>query len=217
MNRRYRKKRKDSKVREIVTKHIENNIKNYVIISIIFLIGVVIGVIFINNNSENQYNETTSYIQSLLQDLKENHNIDNALMLKDSIEKNIVLVVTLWFMGSTVIGISVVYFIIGFRGFCLSYTISSIIFSLGCGKGMLFLITALLLQTILFIPSILALAVSGMRFHSSIMQDKKKENIKLEILRHTLFSLLILFILILSSLVEVYISKNILLLIIKYI
>ena len=60
------------------------------------------------------------------------------------------------------------------------------------------------------------LAVSGMKLHNSIMEDKRKENIKVEILRHTLLSLLVLILLILSSLIEVYISKNLLLFFIKY-
>jgi len=81
----------------------------------------------------------------------------------------------------------------------------------------LFLLSALLLQIIVFIPCILSLAVSGMRLHNSIMQDKRRENIKLEILRHTLFSLFIIVMLIISSLIEVYLSKNMLLLLIKYI
>jgi len=85
------------------------------------------------------------------------------------------------------------------------------------GKGILFLLSALLLQTILFIPCILALAVSGMRLHNSIMEDKRRENIKIEILRHTIITLFIIFVLILASIIEVYISKNFLLLLIKYI
>jgi len=56
-----------------------------------------------------------------------------------------------------------------------------------------------------------------MKLHNSIMEDKRRENIKLEILRHSLFTVVILITLIISSLVEVYISKNILLLFIKYI
>lgn len=217
MNRRYRGKRKESRVKEIVFSHIENNIKEYLIVTIIFLIGIVIGVIFINNTSENQSSEITGYITSFTQDLKDNKDINSLLLLKDSIKKNVVLAVFLWFMGSTVIGISIVYLIVCFRGFCLGYTISSIILSLGIGKGLLFLIAELLLQSIIFIPCILALAVSGMRLHNSIMEDKRRENIKLEILRHTLFSLLITCALILSSLIEVYISKNFLILLIKYI
>lgn len=134
MNRRYRRKRKESKIKQIILTHIENNIKNYAIVSIIFVIGIVIGVIFINNTSESQSTEITNYITSFSQDLKENKKIDNLLLLRDSIKKNIVLAVILWFMGSTVIGISVVYLTICFRGFCLGYTISSIILSLGIRK-----------------------------------------------------------------------------------
>ncbi len=131
MNRRYRRKRRESKIKKTILEHIENNIKEYAIISIIFIIGIVIGVIFINNTSENQSTEITNYIVSFTQDLKDNQNIDNFILLKDSINKNIILAVFLWFMGCTVIGTSIVYLAICFRGFCLGYTISSVILSLG--------------------------------------------------------------------------------------
>jgi len=135
MNRRYRRKRKQYKTKNMILTHIENNIKNYAIVSIIFFIGIVMGVIFINNTSEIQYNEITSYINTFIKDLKENQNIDNFLLLKDSIKKNLILTIFLWFMGSTIIGVYIVYATICFRGFCLGYTISSIILSLGIRKG----------------------------------------------------------------------------------
>ena len=130
MNRRYRK-RKKSKIKEAILLHLQNNLKNYLIVSIIFLIGIIIGVIFINNISENQSSEITNYISSFSNQLKDNSDINTLLMLKDSIKKNIILAIFLWFMGSTVIGISIVYLTICFRGFCLGYTISSIILSFG--------------------------------------------------------------------------------------
>ena len=142
MNRRYKRRKKSHKIREIILTHIENNIKNYVIVSILFLVGVVIGVIFINNTSESQSSEIINYITSFSKDLKENQNINNLLLLKDSIKKNIVLTIILWFMGSTVIGISVVYLTICFRGFCLGYTISSIVVSLGIRKRNIILISS---------------------------------------------------------------------------
>lgn len=80
----------------------------------------------------------------------------------------------------------------------------------------MFLFSNVLLQNILFIPCIISLAVSGMRLRKSIIKSKGKNNIKLEIIRHTVFSLMILLLLICSSLIEVYISKNILILFIKY-
>ena len=181
-----------------------------------FVIGIVASVIFINNISEAQSLEISTYLNSFISSLKENQDINEISLLTDSIMKNSMTAVLIWLMGSTVIGISIVYLIIIFRGFVLGYTISSAIAFLGLGKGLLFIATSLLLQTILFAPCILALAVSGMRLHNSIMKDKRKENIKLEIFRHTIFSLLILGLLIVCSLIEVYVSKNLFMLSIKY-
>lgn len=140
MNRRYKKRKKPSKLKEILYTHLENNIKEYLIVSIIFIIGIVIGVIFINNVSDNQSLEITNYISSFIQDLKNGESINDLLLLKDSIKKNLVLALLLWFMGSTVIGTSIVYLIICFRGFCLGYTISSIILTCGIRKRNCFFI-----------------------------------------------------------------------------
>ena len=130
MNRRYSRKSKQSEIKKAIFAHIENNLKEYIIVSIIFLIGIVIGVIFINNASEGQNTEINNYISSFIQDLKDNKDINDLALLKDSIKKNCVLAIFLWFMGSTVIGISIVYLTVCFRGFCLGYTISSIIMTL---------------------------------------------------------------------------------------
>ncbi len=130
----YSKKRKKSRFKEIIFSHIENNIKQYLIISIVFIIGIIIGVIFINNLSENHISDITNYITSFVEDLKNNKDVNTLLLLKESIRKNLILGIFLWFMGSTVIGISIVYLTVCFRGFCLGYTISSIILSLGVRK-----------------------------------------------------------------------------------
>lgn len=134
MNRRYSRNNKPSKIKEILLSHLEKNLKEYLIITIIFFIGIIIGIIFINNASENQSNEISNYISSFIQELKESKDVNEISLLKDSIKKNCVLAITLWFMGSTVIGISIVYLTIAFRGFCLGYTISSIVFTCGIRK-----------------------------------------------------------------------------------
>ena len=139
MNRRYNRKTKSLKIKDGIITHIEKNLKEYIIVSIIFFIGIVIGVIFINNTSENQSMEINNYISTFVQDLKDSKNINDLALLKDSIKKNCVLAVFLWFMGATIIGTSIVYLTVCFRGFCLGYTISSVIMTLRCsGKGYYF-------------------------------------------------------------------------------
>jgi len=74
----------------------------------------------------------------------------------------------------------------------------------------------LLLQNILWIPAILALAVSGFKLYKSIIKDRNKENIKIEIVRHTVFSFIMLLVLVASSVIETFLSTNILKGLIKY-
>lgn len=87
---------------------------------------------------------------------------------------------------------------------------------MGLSKGLLFIAITILAQNIIFIPTILALAVSGFKLYKSIIKDNRKENIKLEIIRHTLFSLVMLILLAIASLVEIFVSTNILKMCIKY-
>lgn len=213
-----RKHKKNNAVVTAILNHINNNLKEYIIVVLIFVIGIVLGVIFINNSSESQINEISNYINSFINSLKDtNTTVDKSALLKDSITQNIILCLLLWFMGSTVVGMPIVYAIIGYRGFCLSYTISSAIATLGINKGLIFVLSSLLLQNIIFIPAIFALAVSGKRLYKSIMKDKRKENIKLEICRHTILSLFFAIFLVISSLIEVYCSTDILCNLINYI
>ena len=127
-------KRKNSKIKEILISYIKNNVKEYSIIIIIFLIGLVFGIIFINNAGQTQINEIMSYINEFVNNLKNNIEIDKAKLLKDTLISNLLLALELWFVGSTVIGIPIVYAMIAYRGFCLGYTISSVIATLGTMK-----------------------------------------------------------------------------------
>ena len=87
---------------------------------------------------------------------------------------------------------------------------------MGLSKGIFFIIVSLVLQNILFIPAIIAIAVSAFKLYKSIIKDRNKENIKIEILRHTVFSIIMLLVLCLASLAEILISTNLLKKIIQY-
>lgn len=114
--------------------HIKNNIKQYSIVLLLFLIGLIFGIVFINSSSQTQIEEITTYLSEFVNSLKANSHIDKAMLLKDCLLSNFLLVLALWFVGSTVIGAPIVYGIIVYRGFCLGYTISAVIATLGIGK-----------------------------------------------------------------------------------
>ncbi len=202
-----RKKSRGNAAR-IITSHIINNLRAYLSVIVVFLIGIVLGVVVINNSSAEQITQINDYINNFISDLKEYGDIDKTTLLAETFFNNLYLILALWFVGSTVIGIPIVYGMIAYKGFCLSYTISSSIITLGTWNGTVFSLASMFLQNIIYIPCMMALAVSGIKLYKSILKDKRRENIKFEIIRHIMFSALIGSIMLLGTLVETYISTN---------
>ena len=205
-----------SNIKIIILEHINNNLKDYILLVLFFLTGIIFGVIFINNSDNSGKEQIINYINEIIILLKGEYQINSSSLLKSSILENLKFTIILWFAGSTVIGMPFIYGVICYRGFCIGYTASSVIGVLGIKKGIIFLITSMLIQNIIFIPCMLALGVSGLKLYRSIIKNKRKENIKLEIYRHTVFSAIMLIGLIISSIAETYISSNLFTYIINY-
>lgn len=210
------KKNKRIKSVDVIKEHIINNKKEYIIVTLLFIIGIFLGVLFINNIGETQKTEITTYFNAFVEKMKNTEVLNKTDLLKNSIIQNGLLAIVLWFFGTTVIGIPIVFGLVLYRGFCLGYTISVCIIVFGLTKGILFVIILLLLQNLLFIPTILALSVSGFKLCKSIIKDRNKENVKIEILRHTIFSFVMLSFLIMASCIEIFLSTTFLKGLIKY-
>lgn len=210
-------KRRENVYKEIIINNILKNKRKYILLLLIFIIGIVLGVFFINNSDENQKKEINEYITNFVTTLKENNSIDKKELVKASLKGNIVMGIALWFIGSTVIGLPLIYFFVLYKGLCIGYTMSSAILTLSTGKGILFCISSILLHNIIMIPAILMIAVSGTNLCQAIIKNRTKENIKLEIIKHSIISFIGIIFFMLSSLVEVYISTNFLMLVVKYI
>lgn len=155
-----RKNTKTSKKKNVVLEDIYHNLKMYVIVAIIFLIGIILGVVFINHINDAQEAEIGQYINKFITSLKGNYEINKGELLKASLLENLKLVLGMWFIGSTVIGVPIVLGIVLYRGFCIGYTISSAIAILGTQKGIVFFLTTIFAQNIIIIPVIVFLAVS---------------------------------------------------------
>ena len=206
--------KRKKEILNIIKQEILNNIKSYVIVTIIFIIGIFLGVLFINQTESKD--NILQYINTYIDEMKTLQNVDFLGGLKNDIHNNILLVLLLWFAGTTIIGIPIVFGTILTRGFCLGYTISACVLTLGKWKGFMFILLTIFLQDAIFIPSLLVLGVSSVKLYKSIIKDRRKENIKLSIFKHSIISLFILIALIISSIIKIEVSYRLTLIFSKY-
>lgn len=194
--------------KSVLYNYLISNKKSFLIILGIFFIGMLLGIFVINHTGENEIIEINSYINSICENLQNTEGINKTECLLNSIKQNVIFVLLMWFFGCTIIGNIFVYVCILYRGFSLGYTISAIIATLGAQSGTVFVFSSLLLQNIIFIPAIFMLAESGIKLYIRI--TKNLINVKQELLRHTVIMLISLALVVFSSILEVYLSTNLL-------
>ena len=202
--------------KDTLKNYVKNNYKEYLLVCILFLIGIFVGVMIINNCKDTQLTEITTYIKDFITKYKEIENINISSLIIDGIKKNLLFAIILWLAGTTVIGMLVVLIMILLRGVILGFTISSITSTLGFFKGITFIISSIFLQNLIYIPAILTIGVSSIKLYKSIIKDKRRENIKIEIIRHTIISFFMVILIVISIFIESFISIKILKNIIKY-
>lgn len=207
-------RKRKSEVFSIIKDDIINNAKAYFVVAIIFSVGVFLGVMFINQTEDKA--EIEKYVNTYIDKTKNLQTPNFLSELRYDVKNNIILVLILWFAGTTIIGIPIALGIILFRGFCLGYTIASCVVVLGRLKAIIFIFITIFLQNVIFIPVLMILGVSSIKLYKSIIKDRRKETIKVSIMKHSLISLISLFALIIVSVLKVEISYRILVSLIKY-
>ena len=106
---------KRSRIANILIEFIKNNIKEYMIITLTFLIGIFLGVMFVNNLEEEPKLEIISYVNTYIESFEKSEQASNIKLLQNNIKDNIILTLIIWFIGSTIIGIPIVFGVILYR------------------------------------------------------------------------------------------------------
>ncbi len=88
---------------EAIKQHILTNKKDYIIVTLFFIIGIFLGVLFINNIQEGPKTEIDSYINNFIEKMKDTENLDMLSLAKTSLTQNLILAIVIWFFGTTVI------------------------------------------------------------------------------------------------------------------
>lgn len=94
---------KGIKIKDTIKQHILNNKKEYCLVAMLFVIGIFLGVLFVNNIQEAQKAEIQSYFSNFINKMKETEKLEMQTLLNTSIFQNLIVAVIIWFFGTTVI------------------------------------------------------------------------------------------------------------------
>lgn len=148
-------------LKDSIISHINKYKKSYIILSIVFLIGISCGVAIINKLDEKQ----SEVIQNYFFEYKNNFsNLDTKSLMFNIILNKSKFILVLFIVACVVIFDKVIYIGILYKGFSIGYTISALLKVYGIRKGILLAITTLGIQNIIFIPSILFFANYCIKF-----------------------------------------------------
>ena len=194
------------RIKKFIEEYIEDNIYNYILIILVFIIGIFAGIIVVNNFCDDKKEIINNYVASCFENLITINKIDQNNIFKNAFLKDLILTIILFISGTTILGMPIVLGIILYRGFCLSYTISSITLAIGCNKSIFFCLFALVLPNLFFIPAIFTIAVSSLKLYKSIMYEKNKDIIKNRLYGHFKTTIIMFLCLIFANIVESNIS-----------
>lgn len=145
-------------MKKVLIDYLLRNKKTFIIILILFCVGIAIGIVSVNNSNSIQKQELNTYIEELIENIKQSENIDTLNLLCLSIKENSAIILIVWLLGCTIIGGIFIYLAIIYKGFCIGYTISALIAVLGIKQGIVISLISMLFQNIFFLPAFFIIA-----------------------------------------------------------
>ena len=191
--------------------YVEKNIKEIILITLIIFIGLIIGIIYINSLTVENISKVDSHVNSVVDYIKElnceESKIDNTVILFSNLKRNILYIMLIGLFSLCIIGLPIMYLLIGFKSFSLGYTMSAILATLGTKSGIIFICSSMILHNIIYLIGIYLISISGIDLYKEIVVNKS-ENIKLKIISHIIFIVISVLISVFAALVETFVSNN---------
>ena len=203
---------------EFLKKHIKEHLVVYFLVVLCFVIGISVGAFTVKIINAHQKEELISYLRGFFQ-LFSGSQLKGVDIFVESLKNNLQLLLLNWILGVIIIGLPIVFVIIGFKGFVIGFTVGLLIEEFRLIGGLLFLFSVLP-QNIIFIPIFILAAVVSISYSIQIVKGKLSKQRNFSLTKQlTLFSgihLGLALVVMVGALVESFIVPFFLSLIVKF-
>lgn len=159
-------------MRRVITASLQQSWPLYLIVMVIFGLGILLGSLGVNTLSEEQTIELQRYLQSFLARAAE-IDVDRIQMVKGALYDNLLVGLVMYILGLTIICLPLVLALIFFRGFVLGFTVGFLT-AHPDWREFIVILVSMLPQNILFIPALIIGGTASLSF--SILLVKRFNN-----------------------------------------
>ena len=161
-----------------------------------------------NTWGEVERNDLVNYLTNFIDPLNSS-GISYKLIFFQSIKNNLPVIVLLWFLGLTIVGLPIIVIIDLLKGFTVGFTFSFMISGLG-KSGIGIAILGVLPQNLIYIPCIIFASVISMEFSIMLLKNKFNKqwtsSVSSRIIYYSVIFIIIIAFLFIGIIIESYIA-----------
>ncbi|HOQ09104.1 MAG TPA: stage II sporulation protein M [Syntrophomonadaceae bacterium] len=184
--------------------HIRNNRWQYIVIGLVFLVGLVMG----GQKVEGLEGGVRDYLRELIDTyLQEGQKapIYGPGILLAALATQAKTVVAIWFLGLTVIGVPLILAVVFLRGYALGFTVGFLVQQKG-GAGVIMSILSILPQNLVYIPLLIIWAVIAVNFSSYLIGRHPGAALGKTLINYSLLLAVFLVLFTAGAFIEAYLS-----------
>lgn len=188
----------------------------YLLIVVVLALGIIIGGNGVNNLPSNQVNELSKFINKFTSQI-EQLPVTSLAVAKSTLFDYLIVIVIIYLLGLTIIGIPLIFGLIFGQGFILGFTVTFLVQNIGWPGGFL-TVAAVLPPYLLYLLALIIGAGTAISFSLFLVRSPRNVYSALwpTFLRYTLVMLVVTVVILGSGLIKVYFSSWLMQVIVKY-
>lgn len=195
-----------ARVNQALLKYLQNNLLLYVVIILFFIAGISFGALGVRSLNVKQELELITYVDRFLFAI-DPATLSNQLIAHHAVANNLKLMLIIWFLGLTVIGVPIIVALVFARGFVLGFTVGFLV-DQKLWSGIVLTLTAILPPNLLNIPALIVAGATAVAFSSYLVRGRSRgiRNLFTQFLNYSLIMLVLCVITSLAGVLEAYVS-----------
>ncbi|MDU2065567.1 MAG: stage II sporulation protein M [Sporomusaceae bacterium] len=186
---------------------LRNHIVAFFFMVLFFSVGIVVGALAVKVLPDEQKIELAGYLHLFFSGLSQGTEVNKLELFGSALWNQSKVVLFMWILGFTIVGIPFVIFLVFTRGFIIGFTVGFLVNEYVM-RGLLFAFAAVIPHSIFSVPAVLVAGVAAASFSWMLLKrrGKGKRGIVAEAVSYSFICFVMLCLMITAAAVEVYIS-----------